>query len=151
MVCLDPLSQSLSQGYTQAIGRAVLSPEGFTGEDLLPSSFTFLLTKCRSSQVIGLSVSLLPGGLPLSLCPLLNGFPQRVAYNMTAYFLQSKCPKREEYLRDHKQEGSQSFYNPVRKWYLINFVIVYLLEVKHQVQPPLKDVNTNRKRAQWDF
>ena len=71
MVCLDPLSQSLSQGYTQGIGKAVLLPEGFTGEDLLPSSLTFLLTKCRSSQVIGLSVSLTvtwrPPSVPLSL------------------------------------------------------------------------------------
>lgn len=71
MVCLDPLSQSLSQGYTQGIGRAVLSPEGFIGEDMLPSSLAFLLTKCRSSQVIGLSVSLTvtwrPPSVPLSL------------------------------------------------------------------------------------
>ena len=70
MVYLDPLSQGLSQSYSQGVRRAVLSSEGSTGEDLLPSSLTWLLTKFRSSQVIGLRISLVTwraSSVPLSL------------------------------------------------------------------------------------
>lgn len=59
MVYLDPLCQGLSLSYSQGIHRAVLSSEGSTGEDLLPNSLTWLLTKFRSSQVIGQRISLI--------------------------------------------------------------------------------------------
>lgn len=136
----------------KVLARAVVSSEGSVEDAMLPNSPTWLLTAFRFSEVIGLHISSsqIIGQKPLLvLCQIGPFSGQLTAQKLT--FPKAKLLRKREYIRAHKQTGSQSFCNLISEVISHHFCCILFIRSKSFSPVPFMEVSTRRQKPSWSI